>query len=131
MKKFNKTYCYHHMGIPTTEVRPNERYSEAFKMYTSDVQGDFRIQYHRFEEGCPLHPLIKTVPHVAIQVENLQEAIQGYEILLGLYEPIPGYKVAIINDNNVPIELIETDMLPSELWGKAKGQKDLNINGLE
>ena len=43
-------------------------------MYTSDVDGDFRIQYHRFTEDSPLHPLIKTVPHVAIQVDNLDEA---------------------------------------------------------
>ena len=42
--KFNREHRYHHMGIPTDEVRPNEKFSEAFGMYTSDVEGDFRIQ---------------------------------------------------------------------------------------
>lgn len=130
MSKFDNEYRYHHMGIPTTEVRPNEKYSAAFGMYTSDVDGDFRIQYHRFEENSPLHPLIKTVPHVAIQVSVLNEAIEGYEVLLGPYEPISGYRVAIINDGGVPVELIETNLTPSELWGKAKRQKDLNTSGL-
>lgn len=127
LTKFDSEYRYHHMGIPTTEVRSNERYSEAFKMYTSDIDGDFRVQYHRFEEDSPLHALIKTVPHVAIQVSNLLESIKNYEILLGPYEPIPGYKVAIINDNGVPIELIETHLKLSDLWNKAKDQKDLNV----
>lgn len=128
MNKFNKEYRFHHMGIPTTEVRPNEKFSEAFGMYTSDVDGDFRIQYHRFTEDSPLHQLIKTVPHVGIQVDNLEEAVEGYEILLGPYEPIPGYRVAIINDGGVPVELIETNLSPSELWGKAKEQKDLDTS---
>lgn len=118
------------MGIPTTEIRPNEKFSEAFGMYTSDVEGDFRIQYHRFTDDSPLHPLIKTVPHVALQVENLDEAIEGCEILLGPYEPIPNYRVAIINDGGVPVELVETSLTPAELWGKAKEQKDLNTDGL-
>lgn len=130
MNKFDKEHRYHHMGIPTTEVRPNEKFSEAFGMYTSDVDGNFRIQYHRFTDDSPLHPLIKTVPHVGIQVDNLEEAVEGYEILLGIYEPIPGYRVAIINDGGVPVELIETNLTPSELWGKAKEQKDLDVSKL-
>jgi hypothetical protein len=101
-----------------------------FSAYTSDIDGDFRIQYHRFTDDSPLHPLIKTVPHVGIQVDNLEEAVEGYEILLGSYEPISGYRVAIINDGGVPVELIETNLTPSELWGKAKGQKDLDVSKL-
>lgn len=116
------------MGIPTIEMRSNEKFSEAFGMYTSDVDGDFRIQYHRFTEDSPLNQLIKTVPHVGIQVDNLEEAVEGYEILLGPYEPIPGYRVVIINDGGVPVELIETNLSPSELWGKAKELKDLDTS---
>lgn len=130
MNKFDKDYRYHHMGIPTTEVRPNEKFSKAFGMYTSDVDGDFRIQYHRFTADSPLHPLIKTLPHVGIQVDDLEESAEGYEILLGIYEPIPGYRVAIINNGGVPVELIETNLTPSELWGKAKIQKDLETSKL-
>ena len=130
MNKFDREYRYHHMGIPTTEIRPNEKFSEAFGMYTSDVEGDFRIQYHRFTEDSPLHPLIKSLPHVAIQVDNLEEATDGYEILLGPYEPIPNYRVAIINNGGVPVELIETSLTPSELWGRAKSQKDLDTSKL-
>lgn len=131
MKKFNRDYRYHHMGIPADKIQPNERYSEAFKMYTSTADGDFRIQFHRFDANSPLHPMIKELPHVAIQVDDLLSEIKGREILLGPYEPIKGYKVAIINDRGAPVELIETLLTPEELWGKAETQDDLNTDGLE
>jgi hypothetical protein len=124
-------YRFHHTGIPTDRIRPNERYSANFKMYTSDHEGDFRIQFHRFEKDSPLHPIIKNNPHIAFQVDNLEDSIKGKEILLAPYEPIKRYKVAIINDKGIPVELIETDLSPEELWNTAKEQKDLNTDGLK
>lgn len=120
-------YRFHHLGIPTTEVKQGERYSATFKMYTSDHQGLCRIQFRRFEAGCPLHPLITSTPHVALQVDDINTAIQGYEVFLGPYEPIDGYKEAIINDNGMPIEFIQTTLTDEELWGKAAVQQDLNV----
>jgi len=114
------TYRFHHLGIPTDIIQPNERYSEEFKMFTSDHPGDFRVQFHRFEADSPLHPLITTLPHVALQVDDLADAVIGKEILLGPYEPIEGFAVAIVNDNGVPIELIQTDLTPDEVWARAQ-----------
>jgi len=113
-------YEFHHMGIPTDEVRPNEIHSEAAGMFTTDNPGTFRIQWHRFTPDSPLHPLIRTVPHPAFKVASLPEAIAGEELLLGPYEPIDGYFVAIINDGGVPVELIQTDLSDEEIWGRAR-----------
>ena len=114
------SYEFHHKGIPTTEVRPNEVYSPKMGMYTSDNPGDLRIQWHRFEDNSPLHRLIKTLPHLAFKVANLEEAIIGEELLLGPYEPIDGYFVAIINDGGVPVELVQTDLPDDIIWRRAK-----------
>ncbi|RRJ67259.1 hypothetical protein EHV15_33285 [Paenibacillus oralis] len=122
-------YEFHHAGIPTTEIRPNEKYSESTKMYTSDNEGNFRIQWHRFEADSPLHPLLKNLPHVAFKVNDLKAAIDGEEVLLGPYEPIDDYWVAVINDGGVPVELIQTSLSDDELWGRAeKGQGSLYRN---
>jgi len=123
-------YKFHHLGIPINKKRNDERYSEHFKMFTSDNEGKFRIQFHRFEEDSPLNTIIKTKPHIALQVDNLLEAIKNENVILGPYEPIPKYKVAIINDGGMPIELIETELTDEELWGKAKEQNDLDVEGL-
>ena len=110
------TYEYHHMGIPTTEKHADERYSSSFKMYTTKGHNPFRIQYHRFEEDCPLHPLIQTKAHVAFKVNDLDEAIKGQQVIMEPYEPFTGFKVAMIEAEGTPIELIETTLSEQEIW---------------
>jgi hypothetical protein len=111
---------FHHMGIPTMERKPDERFSERFGMYTSDSDCKaLRIQWHRFEPDSCLHPLIRTVPHVAFKVADLDRVIAGRSVLLGPYEPIPDFRVAIIEDGGQPIELVETTLTDEELWRRA------------
>ena len=121
-RKAHLNYRYHHMGIPVTEERPGEHYSSTFKMYTSGGEdpGGFRVQFHRFDPGSSLHPLIQSKPHVAFQVDNLEAAIEGEVLLLDPYEPFEGFKVAIIEDDGVPIELVETDLSNEEVFGEPK-----------
>ncbi len=113
-------YEFHHMGIPTSEKKEGEIYSAVVGMYTTDHPGSFKIQWHRFDPESPLHPLIKTLPHLAFKVDDLHTAIQGKDVILGPYEPIDDYFVAIINDGGVPIELIQTKLSDSEIWRRAK-----------
>ncbi len=114
------SYTFHHTGIPTDQKREGESYAASVRMYTSDNGGNFRIQWHRFEEGSPLHPLIRTLPHVAFKVEDLAAAIEGEEVILGPYEPLDGFFVAMINDGGVPVEFIQTDLTDEEIWGRAR-----------
>lgn len=116
-------YIFHHLGIPTSHDIKEGTYSSNVKMYTKDNNGKFRVQWHFFEEDSPLHPLIKEVPHVAFKVKDLQKAIKGEEVILGPYEPIDDYYVAIINDSGVPIELIQTNLSDDELWQRAREKK--------
>ncbi|HCM9228951.1 MULTISPECIES: hypothetical protein [Enterobacter] len=124
--KSNVKYTFHHFGIPLQDGVFEGAYSEKTGMYTVDNPGQFRVQWHRFKDSSPLHNLIKTVPHVAFKVDNLLRAIEDEEVILGPYEPIDGFFVAMINDNGAPIELIETTLSDDEIWGRARsGQGDL------
>lgn len=117
------TYEYHHMGIPVTEPKEGEQYSSTFKMYTSGGENsEFRVQYHRFEEDSPLHPILKTVPHVAFKVKSIDEAIKRKNVVLGPYYPFEGFRVAIIIDeeSGAPIEFIETLLSEEEIWHGSK-----------
>lgn len=111
---------YHHMGIPTQTVQPNERYSSTFKMYVTPGNNPFRIQWHRYEAGCPLHPLIQTVPHVAFKVDSIDEAIKGQHVILEPYYPFEGFRVAMVEIEGAPVEFIETDLSEAEIWGGDK-----------
>ncbi|SAL46252.1 hypothetical protein AWB74_02046 [Caballeronia arvi] len=122
------TYEFHHMGIPTHEPRAGERYSAHFRMHTSDADCELmRVQYHRFEEGSSLPELMRTVPHAAFKVSDLAKAVQGRMVLLGPYEPIDGFRVAVIQDGEAPVELIETTLTDEEIWGRAKSGMQSSI----
>ena len=65
------------------------------------------IQWMRFAPDSPVHPLIQSVPHVAFQVDDLDAALQGQEILTAPNSPSEGVRVAMILDHGAPVELLE------------------------
>ncbi len=113
------TYEYHHIGIPTDKPQENEKYSSKFKMYTTDGNNKFHIQWHRFEKGCPLHPLVQSVPHLAFKVSSIDEAIKGKTVLLQPYYPFEGFRVAMVEIAGAPVEFIETNLTEEEIWGQS------------
>jgi len=111
---------YHHLGIPTPESREDEYFLPAFGMHvTPHETNPFRIEWMRFEEGSPLPELVKTVPHIAFQVENLDAALEGYQVLIAPNSPSDGVRVAFVVHDGVPVEFLEfesahPDRLPDE-----------------
>jgi hypothetical protein len=99
---------YHHMGIPTRIRRPGERYIAHLKLYVSGFEtSPYGIEWMRFEKGCPVQELVQTVPHIAFEVEDLESALEGKEIISEISSPSEGTRVAMIRDNGTPVELIE------------------------
>jgi hypothetical protein len=99
---------YHHLGIPTDIPKSGEKYIKHLKMFVSGFDtSPFGIEWMRFEKDCPISDLIKTVPHIAFEVDNLEVALEGKKILSEPSSPSDGVKVAMILDNGAPVELIE------------------------
>jgi hypothetical protein len=99
---------YNHLGIPTNIKKAGERYLPQFKMYVSGYEDSaYKIEWMRFEPDCPLPELVKNIPHVAFEVENLAEAIKGRRILIEPNSPSDGVQVAFIEDNGAPVELMQ------------------------
>ena len=65
------------------------------------------IQWMRFEPDSPVHALVKSVPHIAFEVDDLQSAIAGKQILTEPNSPSEGVMVAMILDSGAPVELLE------------------------
>jgi hypothetical protein len=101
---------YHHLGIPTKEKMPDEKYLPQFKFYHSGFPtSPFGIEWMRFEKDSPIHPLIQKVPHIAFEVKDLdfELASRGFQIITKPNPPMKGVRVAMIEHNGAPIELIE------------------------
>jgi hypothetical protein len=58
--------------------------------------------------------------HVAFKVDNMDELIKNRPMLLGPYFPFPGFRVAIVEINGMPIEFIETELSEDEIWNSPK-----------
>ena len=99
---------FHHLGIPTNEIKPNEKYLEQYKFYVSGFDtSEFGIEWMRFEEGSPISEIIQKVPHLAFEVDNLGLAIQGKQLIGEVSSPSKGVKVAMIIENGAPVEFLE------------------------
>lgn len=99
---------YHHLGIPTQTPQPGETHLADLKVYCTDHESNpFGIQWMRYEEDCPLPELVRTVPHVAFEVEDLQRALAGQEILIAPNSPSPGVLVAFIVCDGAPVEFLQ------------------------
>ena len=98
---------YHHMGIPTDVEHPGETHLPQFGLYVSGFStSPYGVEWMRFEKSSPLHELIKTVPHVAFEVDDLEAALEGQEVIYPPGSPSEGVRTAMIVDNGALIELI-------------------------
>jgi len=99
---------YHHLGIPTDTKLENEVYLEDFKVYVSGYNDNpYGIEWMRYESDCPLPELVKTVPHVAFKVDNLDKELEGKDVLIEPNSPSAGVTVAFIIDNGAPVEFLQ------------------------
>jgi len=104
---------YHHTGIPTQEPKEGERYLPQFRMYVAGFpESPYGVEWMRFERGSPISELVQTVPHVAFEVDDIEEALKGKEILTAPCSPATGVTVAMILDNGCPIELLQFERNP-------------------
>ena len=101
---------YHHVGIPTTEKLKDEIHLAHLQIYVSGYrESPYGVEWTRYEDDAPYPALLKTVPHVAFEVDDLAEAIRGKKVLIEPNSPSPGVLVAFIEDNGAPIELLQID----------------------
>jgi len=99
---------YHHLGIPTREPRPGETYLEELRLWCTDHERNpFGIQWMRYAPDCALPEIVKTVPHVAFEVDDLALALEGHEILIAPNSPSEGVLVAFVLCDGAPVEFLQ------------------------
>ena len=114
---------FHHIGkpVPLETIKENEntKYSPLFDMYSLDMRNDLSIpiELHAFGNKSPLDSRIQKESHVAFKVNDIEAALQGKEIVMPLYQPFAGYRCAMVTINRQLVELIETTLSESEIWG--------------
>ena len=104
----DKNYRYHHVGIPYVIPKEGEVYLEEYKIFHCGYEeSEFGIEWMRYEDDCPLPDIVKKLPHIAFEVDDIYEAIKGRKVILEPNSPSPGNIVAFVEENGAPIEFIQ------------------------
>lgn len=99
---------YHHLGVPTTAARRGERHVPHLKVFiVGHEQSDFGIEWIRFEPGTQTPELVRSQPHVAFEVDDLDAMLAGLEVIIPPNSPSDGVRVAFIVEKGLPIELMQ------------------------
>ena len=106
---------FSHIGIPTTMDKDWAGYYEPGKIhYTDFSKNEFGIEWLKFDTDSPMPELMRTVPHVAFQVEDIVAALHGHDILVETFSPGPGIRVAFVVHEGAPVEFMEVAVSAEE-----------------
>ena len=99
---------FHHFGVPTSAKGDNEAYIEGGKVYATDPESHpYRVEFLRFEPDSPLPEAVRTQPHAAFIVPDLDKALEGQNVILPPFDATPELRVAFIQDGDAVIEVME------------------------
>jgi hypothetical protein len=99
---------FHHIGIPTARKQAEEIYLADVKLHITDAgKSEHHIEWLRAEPGCPFPEVMKTTAHVAYTVDDLDAALKGQKVIVAPFEPMPGVRVAFIQEGDAPVEYLQ------------------------
>jgi hypothetical protein len=101
---------YHHVGIPAQGPREGEIYLEAYDTWVSGFEeSPFGVERMRYGPAAPIPDLVKRLPHVAFEVDDLEAELEGQEVIIQPNRPSEGVTVAFINHRGAPVEFLHFD----------------------
>ena len=88
----------HHFGIPVTNPVDGETHNDELHLFCTDVAASpNKIEF--------LPELVQTMPHIAYEVESMDEELKDAKLIYGPFIPVPGMTVAFIEEEGIPVKL--------------------------
>jgi catechol 2,3-dioxygenase-like lactoylglutathione lyase family enzyme len=99
---------FDHIGIPTANKREGMRFLESKRLWlTSPAEHPFRVEWLWYEADSPEAELIRTAPHVAYRVDNLEEAMNGLPVIAEPFDVFGEVRVSFVEVDGAPVEFVE------------------------
>lgn len=100
---------YHHIGVVVNDPIEGEQYLKDYKLYHYGYENSkYGIEYMRYEKDCPLPEIVKTKTHIAFEVDDVYDYIKDKKVIIEPNSPSEGNIVAFIEEEGMPIEIIQT-----------------------
>ena len=81
---------FDHIGVVTEQRRLDESWVETTRVWvTSPRAHPFNVEFLRFEPDSPVTGLLRTEPHVAYRVDDINQALRGHVVLAEPFHPAP------------------------------------------
>ena len=111
---------FDHIGVVTEERQEDESWVEATRVWvTSPRAHPYNVEFLRYEPDTPVTGPLRTLPHVAYRVDDVEAAIEGHEVLLEPFTPAPDpnfVTVAFVLVGGVIVEFMQYGNPDEEGW---------------
>ena len=102
------TKSFHHIGLPTDESQAGETYVAETKVWvTRPEDHPYRIEFLRFEADSPVTGPVREQAHVGFRVDDIRAALEGEEVILEPFDPLPGLTVAFFMRDGAVFEYMQ------------------------
>ena len=110
--------AFDHIGLVTEERRAAESWVEPTRVWVTNPRDHpFNVEWLRFEPDSPVTGPLRTEPHVAYRVRDVDAAIRGHEMLAEPFEVRPNFlRAAFVLVGGAVVELMEYANPDEEGW---------------
>ncbi|HJN16628.1 MAG TPA: hypothetical protein QGH10_14080 [Armatimonadota bacterium] len=99
---------FSHMGLPTDEKQPGEIYVESTKVWVTEFKDHpYKVEYLRYEPDSPVTGPLRDLPHMAFETDDLAADLEGQEVIMEPFVPMPGLTVAFIVKDGAVFEYMQ------------------------
>ena len=110
VRKSGKKLEYHHTGMPANGHWEDEIKVPHLKLaYLPGKLNSYGVEWLRFEEGNENPDIIKYTPHVAFEVDDIDQALVGEKVIYHSGRDDPAIYVAMIEVDGASIEFLQLD----------------------
>ena len=99
---------FDHIGLITEQRHQGEIFVEATRVWVTDPKNHpYSIEWLRFEPDSSVTGLVRTKPHIAFRVDNIDKASHGLKVLLEPFDVGFAMVGFYQSEDNAVIELMQ------------------------
>ena len=93
----------------TERVKSGERWVEATRCWvTSPREHPYNVEWLRFEPDSPVTGLLRTEPHLAYRVDDVERAVEGHFVLAEPFDVGDGFvRVGFVEVDGAVVEFMQ------------------------
>ena len=99
---------FDHIGLVTTEKKAGEMFIPATKVWVTNFQDHpYKVEWLRYEPDTPVTGPVREGPHIAFQVDSIEEASKGMKVLIEPFDAEMAIVGFFLAEDGTVVEFME------------------------